>query len=133
MMDLCDNIKTSFNDTLHLRYIESSILETKCQCYIDGTVSVTLNDVRLNIKQLNACSSASLKINSIKFQCKKKKPDLGSIFQRKILSNDPYVYILLTLNSASSPAMVWLKIEPTGNLIVLILTFEFPLASNCLY
>lgn len=116
VMNMCDNSNRTFHDTLHVMYNESAtILPTKCECWIDskGKISVTLNDARLRVKRVNACSSASLKVNGVTFKCEENTTTFGSIFQKKTNINSPYSYILLTLNSTSSPAMVWLKIEPT--------------------
>ena len=122
-MNMCDNSKSTFNDTLHVTYNQSAtILPTKCECWIfsNDKISVTLNDARLGVKQLKACSSATLKINSETFKCEENNHNCGSIFQKKINITSPHIYILLTLNSTSCPAMVWLKIEPTGNMFVLV-------------
>ena len=114
-MNLCDNSYRSFNDTLHLIFTESpTISTTSCDCWIYGKFSVTLNDVRLGVKEQTACSSASLRINSKSFQCKENNTNFGSVFRKKILFNSQLVYILLTLHSTSSPTMVWLKIDPKG-------------------
>lgn len=122
-MNMCDNSNSTFHDTLHVTYNESTkILPTKCECWIHskGKISVTLNDARLGVKQLKTCSSASLKINSETFKCEENNTTFGSMFKEKTNINGPSVYILLTLNSTSSPAMVWLKIEPIGNMFVLL-------------
>ena len=124
-MNLCNNSYRRFKDTLHLIYNGSAILSaTRCECWINGHFSVTLNDLRLSVKHLNACSSASLRINSEWFKCMENIPYLGSIFHRKILLNPDYAYILLNMQSTSSPTMIWLQIDPTGNLFVLF-SFEF--------
>ena len=70
--------------------------------------------MRLGVKEQTACSSASLRIKKTSFQCKKNNTNFGSVFQKEILSNSQFVYILLTLHATSSPTMVWLKIVPKG-------------------
>ena len=118
---MCESNNRMFNETLHLMYnVSATTSATRCECWIAGKFSVTLNDLRLSVKHLNTCSSASLKINSKLFKCEETNTSFGSIYQRKILFNVAVGYILLTLNSTSSPTMVWLKIEPTGNLCVIV-------------
>ena len=114
-MGMCENSHRTVKDTLHLMYhVSATTSATRCECRIVGKFSVTLNDLRLSVKHLNTCSSAILKINSNLFKCEENITSFGSVYQRKILSNFAIVYMLLTLNSTSSPTMVWLKIEPTG-------------------
>lgn len=112
---MCEKRKFFFNDTLHLTTSDTTKYFKKCTCWVNhGKFSLTLNEIRLNNKYANQCSTAKLMINTKPFSCKPTMDGFGAIYKDTYIDQLPLgAFVSLEQNSTDvSPDMIWLTFEP---------------------
>lgn len=116
---MCENIKTTFRGILHLVVRESTMLSvSSCSCYINvlnrTSLSIKINDIRLQRKREAACSDSVIFINTKEIACDNYKSDNNTIFQQ-LVGNKGESYARIMIKSTVAPRMVWLSAEAKGN------------------
>lgn len=110
--NLCSTTKATINSTLHLISNENATLFDGCECRVNGSFTLILNDVRLNAKKSELCSPAEINVqfltSSTLYLCKNES---HSYFQYGI-EMTPRRMIAFKTNSDEVPEMVWLTLKP---------------------
>lgn len=118
VLNMCKEHNITFSDTLYLIINDYTENLKECQCWVNmGAFSLSLMDVRLNMRNKKQCSDSELIINSIHKRCDPQSDSYGAIFGEIKMFNglNPNAMVSLKLNShIITPEMVWIALIPEG-------------------
>ena len=116
---MCEKHEMNFTDTLYLTFKYYTQNFKDCVCWVNkGAFSLTIMDLRLNIKNKGTCSATKFVINDHHYACDPESDSRGAIFGEMLTKDDIPLgaFISLNPNSATAlPEMVWISLNPEGN------------------